>query len=268
MGDDRILVFCPTARLELETLQALTAQTYAGRLDALLTRDNPYAAPFANILYNYQKMRTVMLAGEYAAVWIIESDVIPPADALARLLADPGDTVGGVYALRHGEPQPNLYKRAQGGLTPWTWEDVAAMTPHVVDVDGASLGCLLVRRHVLARVRFRAGGTNACDWAFMQDVGAVGFRQTADLSLRCGHKRPDGVILWVGDTGVEYTRPGSDAAALYVTEGASFVPGIPARDLSTLDWDALTPDQRRRAMAARVYALPRDPHAYGSGQGA
>ncbi|MGB8644045.1 MAG: hypothetical protein WCF84_02320 [Anaerolineae bacterium] len=207
----RVLVFCHTYRLEPETVRALFEQTYHG-VDVVFTRDNPYGhasadADRANILHNLEKLQSLMQAEpRYEAAWIVESDVIPPRDALERLMAQRGDTVSGLYASRHSDPTPNCLHASAAGLTPFAWSEIRERWGEPVLTDGACHGCLLIRRHVLEAVRFRDASPNPPDWGWMQDVRAAGLSQACDTAVVCGHKRPDGLILWPTRERVEYER--------------------------------------------------------------
>ena len=212
--DNSVLVFCPTSRVEPETVRAIFEQDYAGPHDILFTRDNPYGHDdreddYANILHNYRRMRRTFLAGDYEAVWCIESDVIPPRDALSKLMAVEGDTVGGLYALRYGvEPTSNVFpKGIEAGIGKWMdWDEVGRNWGKVIESGGTCLGCVLIRREILEQVDFRSALPCANDVGWMVDLYRLGKKQMCDLSVVCGHKRPDGMILWPTERGVEYER--------------------------------------------------------------
>jgi hypothetical protein len=50
-------------------------------------------------------------------------------------------------------------------------------------------------------------------------------------------------------------------AAIYLGAGEVFIGGVPARNLTLEEWDALTPELRRQCLATNVYRLvqPGDP---------
>lgn len=218
----RVLVFCPTKRLEPETVKAIFALT-GEPIDFLFTRDNPHQgepgadmrhgqAGKQNILHNYRKGRRLALEGGYDAMLCVESDIIPPADALTRLLAIEGDVVHGTYMFRSGEPVINVARYAQ---TPGCPDVSLRYHPGVLRAQwgkpirctGLGLGCTLIHRRVLERVDFRLAEEGGhCDWAFACDALSAGFSLWADLGLLCGHKRPDGVILWPTPCGWRQTQ--------------------------------------------------------------
>lgn len=190
----RTLVFCPSYRMEPETVNALLQLDLSpGPADIFLTRDNPYrGSAKANVLYNYRKGRRVCLDGGYDAMLIIESDIIPPSDTLPLLssVAD-ADVALGYYLLRKASgATPNLTTGYNAIYHHWD-ED------QVIPAQGEGLGCVLVWRHVLASIDFRHHeGNSFCDMSFYEDVRRQQFITRAHMGVRCGHKRPDGKILW------------------------------------------------------------------------
>lgn len=210
----RVLVFSPTYRLEPETVRALWALDWDDALDFLWTRDNPFPnddGGRANILHNYEKGRAIFLAGPYDALLVIESDIIPPADTLEKLAALDTDVAYGVYLFRGSFPyQTNVCRFVAGPYpdSPLTLypDDLKKVWGKQTRVSGAGLGCVLIARRVLEAIPFRGGALDQphCDHFFTRDVWQRGFEMKADMTVLCGHKRPDGVILWPSlDGGIE-----------------------------------------------------------------
>lgn len=196
----RVLMFTPTNRLEPEALTALMDQTYRGPLDRMITRDNPETVNVhQNIAYNYRKAQRIFLAEGYDALFIVESDVIIPPDALERLLAIDCDIAYGVYCFRRGMPvlnitHPTTYQTFSGHLKEWKEH-----FGQVIECSGLGFGCTVIHRNVLERHELHSddGGGNA-DTVLAKWARANGVRQMADTAVLCGHKRPDGVTLWPG----------------------------------------------------------------------
>lgn len=195
----RVLLFCPTYRLEPETVSAIFAQDYGGALDFYFTRDNPYSQDvqhgYHNIWHNLTKAHAHFLNGNYDALFIVESDIIPPADVLRKLTELDADIAGGMYAMRHDAQAVNAFvyvpNQDSPGAPMWTSELTG-----VVRTNGVCMGCVLAHRHVVERVPFRMHDSAAPDWAWMTDCNAAGFVTVCDTSVFCGHKRTDGVVLW------------------------------------------------------------------------
>ena len=86
-----VLAFTPVYRLEPETVQAVHNQTYGGLWHWLLGYANPTPAHrdprgVQNTLYQYNVGRDMFLRGDWQWWWVIESDIIPPLNALERML--------------------------------------------------------------------------------------------------------------------------------------------------------------------------------------
>ncbi len=197
----KVLVFCPTYRLEQETVDAIFRLRAIGPLDIMFTRDNPTGDGILDVLHNYRKGRSAFLAGDYDAMLTIESDMIPPADALERLAALDVEVAMGLYMFRHDRPQLNARKLEKRNRIGWPLhlfpdELESAWDTGTVEVSGAGLGCTLIQRHVLQAVAFRHAPYGHCDWHFATDCLATGIKQVVDFGTLCGHKRPDGAILW------------------------------------------------------------------------
>ncbi len=202
----RVLVFTPGLRLEPETVRAVLGQELPAGVvaDFVFTRDNPFPpGDMANVLYSYQKARRLVLTEGHDALWTVESDIIPPPNAMSALLSLPADVAHGLYCFRLGAPVWSACRWAITGdhysdssLTFFPGEMWKAWG-QVIRVTGLGLGCCLIRRRVLEAVDFRPGPNNtACDTSFARDVNAAQFLQLCDTRVRCGHKRPDGIIIW------------------------------------------------------------------------
>lgn len=195
-----ILLVCPTYRLEPETVDRIHGQKWnRGALDFFFTRDNPHSGEtlYRNIELNMNKARQVFLKGKYDAMFIVESDMLPPYDALERLAMVEADIAGGLYVMRQWEKATNamVYDPSRG-------KNLSAIPLHelrgvdLVRTNGVSNGCALIRRDVLEEVVFRAELPLPPDSAFMQDCNDAGFVTVCDTSVVCGHKCEDGRVLY------------------------------------------------------------------------
>lgn len=159
----------------------------------MLTFDNPYSLWYKNIQYNYEKMRTASV--EYDKVWVVESDTIPPVDALNKLMAVGVPVATGVYVQRHGTPVPNLLRACNSPTLgdPLTWPEVFASDR--ITVSGGCMGCLLFDASLMQGFTFWADGPHAPDRPFMQHL----WNETPTVAVTdvlCGHVKPSGVTLW------------------------------------------------------------------------
>lgn len=202
----KVLLFCPTYRLEPETLQAIMAQDVEGGIDFLFTRDNPYDGSDdgkANILHNYKKGRAAFLAGGYEYLFVVESDIIPPRDALQSLMALNADVAYGLYLFRRHAPyhcNVTRYAKSPAPDQPLSMFPKAytkAWKEGVIRCSGSGLGCVLIKRHVLEKIDFHQRNNRVhCDTFFTEDVWQAGYDMKADMRVVCGHKHPDGTIWW------------------------------------------------------------------------
>jgi len=203
----RVLVFCPTVEWpEPEVAEAIFHQDFAGSFDVMVTRDNPHRAMvdvLQNIQLAYEKMRQTALKMGYDKVWVVESDTIPPRDALAKLDAVGAPVVGGLYGLRHGAAATNLCKiNAQSQETGQGvhWDEVKAHWGELMEVGGTCMGCVLIERAVLDGFCFITGERFAPDMPFANYCIKHGIRQVAHLGVVCGHKKSNGDIIWPDNT--------------------------------------------------------------------
>lgn len=208
----KVLLFCPTYRLEAETVDSIMRLDPAGhQLHVMFTRHNPCGVPTYNILYNYRRGRDVVLNGDYDAMLTVESDMIVPPDTLTRLAAIDADVAIGLYVHRHAWANLplmwNVTVKETTTPAPGTWlnwqPDTAAKAwGNQFDASGGGLGCTLIHRRVLEAVQFRlvkAGRSMFiadCDMWFHHDALLKGFSIVADLGLHCGHITPEREVYW------------------------------------------------------------------------
>jgi hypothetical protein len=208
-----VLVFTPVYRLEPETVLALLRMEWEGPLSLLLQKDNPFrtgqarADGVANHYHQYIKGRDFFLRGDYDAMLVIESDIIPPADTLKRLAALDCDVAYGCYLFRNQRnPVVNVFERypdknGSQARNPGESLTVRGLWPKakqrgVVPCSGAGFGCVLIKRRVLEAVPMRLEGGGHCDTPWTNDVYRAGFSMMADTGVLCGHVDEDGTVLW------------------------------------------------------------------------
>lgn len=122
-------------------------------------------------------------------VWCLEDDVIPPPDALDRLLDRMGPMVDGVTASYRSRVVP-------GCRVAWRYTDLETgdlvhleAGTGVEAIGGAGLGCALVRREVFRAGPARSGGEAVgYDCNLWLDVARRGGTLLMDWDLRCEHR--------------------------------------------------------------------------------
>lgn len=168
----------------------------------MVTRDNPYdwtrGEVMRNIQLNYEKMREVVLAHNYAKVLIVEQDMIVPEDTLSKMMEVEAPIVTGLYALRHGVPVPNIFKHDNKKHlgTNMNWQEVKKDWGKTVRVSGGAMGCLLLDRSVVESFSFMIEESRAPDMKFMVHCAEKQIETQARLDVVCGHIRPNGEVLW------------------------------------------------------------------------
>lgn len=232
----RILLYCPLnpnpPKLWRQTMQSILKLQWDDPIDYLLSaNDNPYTEPYLNITYQYNKARSMALDGGYDALLCVESDMVIPPDALQRLASLDAGVAYGLYVFRHTRHNWSAYTaiHERSGIS--ISDDphgARALWGSVIDVQGVGLGCTLISRNTLARLKFRlidgAESKTSCDWAFALDCINAGISQRCDLGVVCGHLsyRPYPMILW----------PDVDAPLMYRRES---LPGVEIKPIQPGD---------------------------------
>lgn len=204
-----VMVFTPVYRLEPETVTAIMRLEHDGPMTLIMQRDNPHEDGRENVLHQYQRGRNLFLQGDYDAMLIIESDIVPPSDALQKLIALDADCAYGVYRFRktniiniferYPDKNGNLPRNEGESLSLHPAKLAQARRDGVTKCSGAGLGCVLIKRHVLERFEFwheDQGGH--CDTYFNRDVLQAGMVQLADMTIICGHI-DERRTLWLPD---------------------------------------------------------------------
>jgi hypothetical protein len=199
-----VLIFTPVLRLEAETVRALMRLEWEGPLSLLLQQDNPSGNRVQDHLHQYQRGREAFLNGSYEAMLVVESDIVPPPDALQRLAALDCDIAYGctVFRAKGSTHVVNILERYPGharntgeSLTVrGLWQE--ALRRGAIECSGSGLACVLIQRRVLEAIEFRSEEGMYCDVAWTEDVYRAGFSMKADARVLCGHVDAEGAVLW------------------------------------------------------------------------
>ncbi len=176
------------------------------RQKRLVAIKTPYSeSAKERIVQSRNALRKIVLEEGYEWFFSVEMDVIPPSDALQRLLDRKGKIVAGLYYTRQeGEDkQIKMLPVAKCFETSKKWDKLRY--PNEEELNGkkvfpvayAGLGCLLIHRSVLEKIEFRyrkigeEGGFDDAWFGF--DAWRKGFKVMLDPTVKCEHlieKRP------------------------------------------------------------------------------
>ncbi len=213
----KVLVGCPTSQHKAYCLKEYAAGVKAlqGEFDVLIV-DNSENDDYLHQLKNAglpaikgpmpakikdrivacrNVLRQKALDEGYDWFFSLEQDVIPPPDALQKLLSAEKMIVGGVYTKHYrvmeGEKEvgtqerPLLWTSIRGQVAQWTMD--ALEPPRLQQVLFSGLGCLLIHRSALEKVAFRwdPAKKGFDDVFFCTDAQKFGI--FVDTSVRCKH---------------------------------------------------------------------------------
>lgn len=136
------------------------------------------------------------------AEWLffLDSDVIPPPDAVPRLLRHGHPLISGMYARR--SPPHAIPVMLRGGV--WLTEYPRGQ---VIPVDLVGAGCLLIHRMVLERLPPQRPGKHWFDWRVdMKGILPDGQCLSEDFTM-CVHAKQHGFQVYV-DTSVHCKHVG------------------------------------------------------------
>lgn len=139
----------------------------------------------------------------------IDSDTIPPIDALDKLLAADKDIISAITpiveydAARDGKNDSNGFYKKWNCVSKETKTFVQPDTG-ILEIMGCGSACVLIKREVFEKIsqpyyRFRYEDDNGkpCyvgeDVQFIAKATQAGFKSYADTSIKCGHYKP---IIW------------------------------------------------------------------------
>jgi len=157
----------------------------------------------SRIISSRNRVRDHFLKGDYSHLLFLDTDIIAPCDVIERLLALDTDVASGVYLGRvviDGKLHliPILYRHHDGGRVR-TVTMTEAMNDDIFDISVCGLGCCLVRKTVVEKIRFRRFGNTSDsgeDTAFCLDVQGNGFEIKADTSVKCAHMGKNEVLVF------------------------------------------------------------------------
>jgi hypothetical protein len=131
---------------------------------------------------------------EYDYFLSLEQDVIPPKDIIERLLKHGKEITTGIYFANNAMPDgskaliPLAYKLIDEktlSMQPLSEEEV--FTDQLMQIVSCGLGCVLIKKEVLEKIRFRYESTSFDDRWFCIDAYNLKIPIFVDTSVKCKH---------------------------------------------------------------------------------
>ena len=213
----KILVGCPTSQYQdycLDSYAKVVSNLTYSNYDILLvdnSKDDKYYNKLKKIgipvikgpwfegardriVESRNILRKTALDKNYDYFLSLEQDVIPPKDVIQRLLSHKKDVVSGLYFNYNTVDGKNI-------LVPMLWgkakkedeilfiDSKSVIRNSVISVGACGLGCVLINKKVLEKVKFRYDPKKDSfdDMYFSLDVHSNGFDILADTSVKCKH---------------------------------------------------------------------------------
>jgi len=169
-------------------------------------------------------LREKALEGNYDYFLSLEQDVIPPPNIIEGLLRHKKDIVSGV--VHHLFPRKDkgweekpllaVKSKERGKLVFLSSERIENLHA-ILKIDYCAMGCLLISREVLEKIKFRYEEFNYKtdnvdevkwdDWCFCEDAQKLGYNIYGDTGAKCRHLVIGGYSITLGDTSKVRTVP-------------------------------------------------------------
>ncbi|QQG38469.1 MAG: hypothetical protein HYS32_02575 [Candidatus Woesearchaeota archaeon] len=148
-----------------------------------------------------------LLNNDYDYFFSLEADVIPPIDAIERLLAHKKEIVSGLYfnfqILREGrKPAPMAWFNPTNNEKEMYYlpDEISLGPQKLIKLFACGLGCVLIHKNVLKNIRFRhkyPEHSGFDDVWFCKDAREQGYEIYLDNSIKCEHITIPGG-KWIG----------------------------------------------------------------------
>jgi len=198
----------------------------------------PYSEHARDRVINSRNLlREKALEGGYDYFLSLEQDVIPLPNIIEGLLRHKKKiTTGTVYHLFPQKESKEWIERPLLALKSTSVKDKLTFLSAeqiydlhaLAEVDYCSMGCLLISKEVLKKIKFRyeefsyrtdsADEVKWDDWCFCEDVQAMGEKIFADLGAKCEHLVIGGYSITLGDTSRVKAIPKDDTKSISIKD--------------------------------------------------
>ena len=196
----------------LENLKKIIDQTENSFKVETIMVDNSYTVEFANSIQtegckvirdminkstsqerqcsSLNIIRKHFLDGKFDYLMLIESDIIPNKDIINHLIEHDKDICSAVYWIGNKKKVLMITKKeviANNKTFPALFVLPDFINGELKEVpNGCGLGCILIKRKVLEKIKFR-WGRNHADTYFHEDLRSYGFKAYVDTSQIVKH---------------------------------------------------------------------------------
>ncbi|MFC1753527.1 glycosyltransferase family 2 protein [Thermoproteota archaeon] len=148
----------------------------------------------SRIISSRNMIRDHFLKSKYDYLFSLDSDILPPPDAIQKLIRADSDIASGVYLCRQvieGQHhiQPVIYRPNDDGSVITVTKD--EVTPNkLMAIAVCGMGCCLIKKEVMEKIEFRPfsqSKTGGEDVAFCTDARKNGFKIVANTEVKCDH---------------------------------------------------------------------------------
>ena len=157
-------------------------------------KDNYTERARERIVNSRNILREYAIENDYDFFFSLEQDVIPPNDAVDRLINHKKDVVTGVYFTNYLINNEPVLKLLLWVKNPETYQlefidDSFLDSNNIIRINASGLGCVLIHRIVLEKIKFRLFDEKNTfdDMPFYKDLDNNGIQAYADLGLRFKH---------------------------------------------------------------------------------
>ena len=136
------------------------------------------------------QIREIFLSDNFDYLMLIESDILPNKDIINHLIEHDKDVCSAVYWIGTKKKVLMITKKELVANNK-TFPAIFVMTDFIDGKlkevpNGCGLGCILIKRKVLEKIKFR-WGRNHADTYFHEDIRSYGFKAYVDTSQIAKH---------------------------------------------------------------------------------